>query len=378
MRKSLYIFKIFLTTALLSYNLNCQAAISPPIVPITNKTKSVTFNIDKGTASKDLTIWDKESGGEGSITPTTQDDSNYYSRMSWLCQSKTSEITGACDNTPQFTYGPSTPISLQFIEKKTQIKKTIQLTGRNFIYSRTKPSSVWQPMNAVQGGTWLDWMDGKKLSVFIPSSEIKKLPIGGSWEAKLILKQSSWDPTYQVATWTANINVNLVDSGNAQIYLPDYNTATPTIDLDLRRTRSSLSGNVTVQACLYDGFNAQSDTYAINMSDPNSKDGKFYINNLNPSKTSNLKTKISYKVFTSTIAAPSVISSERTSGSSFIFSGVSQMTPRLTSLPNIPNPVYCSPWQFSLRVLESQPEKLENGNYSGVLRIKFSPSTSNR
>ncbi|MFB3305996.1 CfaE/CblD family pilus tip adhesin [Pseudomonas sp. AMR01] len=373
-------FKLFFSIIIAAYGLSCEAAISSPIVPVASRTKSVTYNIDKNAVSGDFSIWKDVSGGQGSSNPPSSDDSNYYSRMSWLCQSESNEAVGACASAPLYSSAQVTNfITLQFVEQRTQIKRNIRLTGESVVFSvRGRYSSL--TMNSSWGGTGAvgsSELIFKTLNVWIPSSEIKRLPIGGVWTAKLVLTQSSWLPTAPVATWTANITLNLLDSGNIQIYLPEYNTANPTIDLGLKSNGTELHGRVDVQACLYDGFNAQSEKYSITMSDPNSKDNNFYIKNLSRSANSDLKNSIPYEVWISNLTTSSDTSIKMQNNKDHIFSNIRQLTPRLTTLPKIPNPVYCTPWQFSLRANRLVQKEQAIGKYNGTLRIKFTPSTSN-
>jgi hypothetical protein len=374
-----YLLKLGLVFTLCIYSLIGHASISPPVIPVANRTDALTFNVDKRAVPNSLFIWRNVSGGEGSTNPVSDDDKAYYAGMSWVCLAANNDDTGACPSYPQWSIDSLSSIKLRFVEKKTLISKTLDLRGYNFSYSADQSGvgyAIYSPRNSGLTGP-----RGKKLSLYILGSEISKLPIGGVWQAKLILRQSSWAPTSVVATWTANITINLVDSNNIQIYLPDYNTATPTIDLGLKAVSAgvdaSLTGRADVQACLYDGFNGQSDSYTITMSDPSSKDSNFYIKNSSTNTNSDLENKIRYDVYTSSPAAPSDISYQRLNGVGFVFRNINGSTvPRLTSLPNIPNPVYCTPWQFSL-IARIPRKEVESGMYSGVLRIKFTPSTAN-
>ncbi|WP_122385713.1 CfaE/CblD family pilus tip adhesin [Pseudomonas savastanoi] len=220
------------------------------------------------------------------------------------------------------------------------------------------------------------------LTVRLSKEQIESLPIGGEWYAKLILHQWAYRPNRtKLVTWTAGITINLVDNKNIQVYLPNYSTASPTVDLDLKRKPSPdrspiLAGDVKIDACLYDGYNAQSKKYDITFSSPSSKGENFYITNTMMNPDPKLSNTIPYQVWVSTPAAPSVASKKVLPNTLFSFTGVNESTPKLVTLPNIPNPVYCTPWLINLKTADISQNTQAPGHYQGSLHLKFTPSSS--
>lgn len=383
---NLYRTSLKLSTSILFtiYSITCLAYTpTPATIPVADRTNYITSSFQKNSA-KDLDIWAAVSGGRGSDTsvPPVYTDYNYYGRMTWSCTSDSDTSNGSC--TVGAAWGKaegSTPIQLKFIEKKTGISKNISLTGYNSKVSYSG-SDNYGNMAMWSAASIKNYYPAQSLlSVKIPSSELEKLPIGGIWQASLVLNQSSWDPIVKVATWKANITINVVDSKNIQIYFPNYSTASPNINLSLKRMPSSdikpiIAGNVNIDACLYDGYNAQSSKYDITMSDPNSKDSNFYITNKNINPNPNFSNTIPYQVWVSTPAAPSIASQQVLSNKLFSFTGVNQLTPKLVTLPNVPNPVYCTPWLINLKTANITQGNQAPGNYKGTLHLKFTPSSS--
>lgn len=363
------------------YSVACLA-YSPAIMPVADRTDYITYSFQKG-SEKNLYIWDAVSGGEGSIdsTPPPELDYNYYGRMNWVCTSNSDSSKGLCGTTSGWFSQGSNQIQLKFTEKTTGISKDIFLTGWNSKINYSGSATYGNfPIQSASNAHYY-YPAQSMLSIKIPSYELNKLPIGGIWQASLVLNQHSWDPATTVATWKANITINMIDSKNIQIYLPNYNTASPTVDLSLKRVPSPdsnpiIAGNVNIDACLYDGYNAQSRNYDITMSDPNSKDSNFYITNktINPNpKFSNI---IPYQVWVSTPAAPSVAAQQVLSNILFSFTGVNQSTPKLVTLPNVPAPVYCTPWLINLKTANITQNNHAPGHYQGSIHLKFTPSSS--
>ncbi|SDO00139.1 CfaE/CblD family pilus tip adhesin [Pseudomonas poae] len=374
--------KISLSILLFLYSIACLAKVSPPSIPVTNRTDTKTTSIYKDLAT-DISIWSNVSGGKGSInsTPQPTDDYNYYSRMSWACTSSSDKTFGACATAPVWAAGSTeTPIDIEFTEKKTGIKQVLSLSGYNVKANYNDiPVIARKNIYDAVGG---DGTAQSLLSIYISKQQLEKLPIGGTWKASLVLNQWRWDPNVKVAKWTANITLNVIDRNNIQIYLPNYNTASPTVDLKLKSTPGAhndptLSGNVSIDACLYDGYNAQSNHYYIIISDPNSKDKGFYITNkiINPNpKFSNT---IPYQVWVSTPVEPSIASKQVLSNQPFVLANVAQSTPQLVTLPNVPKPVYCTPWLINLKTANIKQKNQASGRYQGSLHLKFTvPSSS--
>lgn len=374
--------KIGISILLFLYSIACLAKVSPPSIPVTNRTDTITTSLYKDLAT-DIYIWNRVSGGKGSInsTPQPYDDYKYYARMSWTCTSSSDKTFGACATAPAWNTGiGETPIDIEFTEKKSGIKQVLSLTGYSVRarYNNTQTSSdssindpISNPDHYAQG----------LLSIYISKQQLEKLPIGGVWKASLVLNQWSWDPIVNVAKWTANITLQVIDRNNIQIYLPNYNTASPTVDLKLKSTPGAhndptLSGNVSIDACLYDGYNAQSNSYYINISDPNSKDKGFYITNKIINPNPKLSNTIPYQVWVSTPAEPSIASKQALSNQSFVLANVAQSTPQLVTLPNVPKPVYCTPWLINLKTANIKQKNQASGRYQGSLHFKFTVSSS--
>ncbi|MJN99468.1 hypothetical protein DNX92_23145, partial [Salmonella enterica subsp. enterica] len=93
------------------------------------------------------------------------------------------------------------------------------------------------------------------VGIFLDDSEIRQFPSGGVWKASLELRQVNISPAGGTPSWTyikVNITLNLTDSKNIRIWFPQSHGSTTSVAL------SSRSPHVTVDACLYDGYNSNS------------------------------------------------------------------------------------------------------------------------
>jgi hypothetical protein len=199
------------------------------------------------------------------------------------------------------------------------------------------------------------------------------------WKADLHLRLNQW-PAAHLANFTAAITVNLTDDQNMQVYLPEFGSATPRVDLNLRSLPSvggaRTSGERTVDACLYDGFNANSQRYTVRMTDPSStgadEAGRFFVRHPSPQGAAG-QNRIEYEVRSMTQPFGST---QYQSGQDRVFANIPDAEGRQVFLPNIPVPVVCTPWPLTLRTPEFTSADKRAGHYSGVLRVEFSASTT--
>jgi hypothetical protein len=221
--------------------------------------------------------------------------------------------------------------------------------------------------------------DEKQLWVYMLHRELASLPTGGVWKANLHLRLNEWGGGH-LANFTAEITVNVTDDQNMQVFLPEFGSATPRVDLNLRSLPSvggaRTSGERTVDACLYDGFNANSNRYTVRMTDPSStgtdEAGRFFVRHPSPQGAAG-QNRIEYEVRSMTRPFGST---QYQSGQDRVFAGIPDAERRQVFLPNIPVPVVCTPWPLTLRTPEFASADKRAGHYSGVLRVEFSASTT--
>ncbi|MJN97638.1 hypothetical protein DNX92_13465 [Salmonella enterica subsp. enterica] len=268
------------------------------------------------------------------------------------CVAQDSISTGACS-------GVTDNLSLQFIEQKTGATHIALLRGYiegpegpqyTFIgkgYSGSKNSNVG-------------------LALLLNDSEIKKFPSGGVWKSKLILKQyqNLYNKLVYMAGITVNINLSLTDSKNIRIWFPQSHTSTTSVALSSRTFHP-----VTVDACLYDGYNSNSNRLDVMFNSQNAgPDNSFKIANLSSSG------RLRYRVRVAPPGNPGALKEVRP-GETVTYIGMNRVQTRQVTMPGLQVPVVCVPWGIELKLLPPQNSLyVMAGHYSDVLTLTLTPS----
>lgn len=353
---------------------------------------TVQTTYDRGAPVGDVIIFDRASGGYDT------DDPLKWGKNTWTCDSLNDMTTGACPSEPVWLWSPtgsSTDIKLLFKEEKSGATAVLTLQGSSALelhrtcWGAIAPGGILgskqSPIEQVRTLTLENcpsviYFDGRALFVRIPAAELKKLPSGGSWKANLRLNLRSWHDSIApvFAVFRAEIKLDVTDKGNIQIYLPEFATATPVVDLKLRAlpNGSRLSGTSNVDLCLYDGYNSQSTWFDISASDGltvDRRDKGQYSVLLDTDKSGSYESRIDYALSLTyagkKIALPN--------NEKVRLQGVNNSAGRLVSLPGISVPVVCTPAPLTLDTPEFQSVWKRPGNYSNKLTITFTPSSAN-
>lgn len=344
---------------------------------------------DRGTPMGDVVIFDGVSGG--------YDTADYFKwgSNSWACTSSTNTQTGACATSP--TSSATTPpsvIKLSFTEKSTGATAVLNLAGTiagtrhidcngNIIPTvvlapRFGIHSAQFPVTACGGGRDI-YSDGRILFVSIPADEIKKLPFGGIWKANLLLNEKKWGLIFTptLAVFRAAITLNTTDKNNIQVYLPEFQSAAPTVDLKLRplANGNGTAGTSTVDMCLYDGYNSQSTWFDVSASDgltiARRVKGQYSVL-LNADRSGTDASRIDYNVNLTYAGTKIALPNSQT----VRLQGVNSIGGRSVTLPGINVPVICTPTPLTLETPEFAVDSKRPGKYSNKLTITFTPSSA--
>jgi len=337
--------------------------------------KDVIHTADRGiTPTDDLNIFDGESGSyrTGWVT--------FGRFMKWSCLSSSSPVSGACETGPTSSIAIPSVVQLEFTELRSNVKATVNFHGSkqqyssfNGLYCGAKVRMNWGNTFGCGAGP-----DAAKLFLFIPRTEIAKLPFGGIWQATLKLKTGGYYEAYH-GTWTANITLHVSDNNNISIYFPQFYSATPQVDLKLHTIPTpatpggEMRGQANLDMCLYDGFNALSKSYQVTLTDDQTVsdrvNGTFSVfrdnqPSLEEKKRVDYRASLRYNGRDVALPNNQVVTLE----------GINQAEVRPVLLPNIPQPVYCTPTPLSLTTPAFNQISKESGNYGGRLRVIFTPS----
>lgn len=367
-------------------SLDASAAMEQPA----GRNDTVRAVRDRGAPVGDVVIFNRASGGYDTSDP------HKWGRNSWTCESLTDTATGACPTEQVWSKaGTSTDIQLSFMEEKTGATAVLTLQGQNGVQLHQDCSGNDRPLGVGVVRHPLEvavtvrvtscnpaeiiW-DGRLLFVTIPAAELKKLPSGGIWKANLRLNLRQWSgtgPSPTLAVFQAAITLATTDKNNIQVYLPEFTSATPTVDLKLRKlpNGSRMAGTSNVEMCLYDGYNSQSTWFDVSASDgltiDRRDDGQYSVL-LDQDKSGNYESRVDYTASLTYAGKKIALPNNET----VRLQGVNNSTGRSVTLPGISVPVVCTPTPLTLETPEFQSVWKRPGRYSNKLTITFTPSSA--
>jgi len=360
--------------------LTAQADVMPP----QDQTINIEESFDRSTLpTTRIQLWNRQSAGYDTANATRYGD-NY-----WLCQSTTSYNSGACSTTIyRGRIEGHKPIQLDFFEKKSG--RVVRLNIMAYRESRFIPAtkgcgeySAYGVGDIRQSTTrWCEesprvYAPEVVMSAYINPTELAKIPAGGIWEGNLIINSMQYNPRQKIATWRARIVLRVSDSKNITVYFPDFHSASPTVDLSLQAKPTErgqmLSGETHLDMCLYDGFNAQSQSYEITLTDEMNfsgrKNGEFSVVKSGGSSIhSNMR--IDYRAQLTYNGKPVIINNNE----AIELYGIDGSNSREVFLPNIPQSVYCTPTPLKLITPPIFTIEKSPGLYRGKLKLIFTPS----
>lgn len=341
----------------------------------TDKSRTELFNYDRSSLpggkqyiyNRDLTVF--SNAPEGYLLE---------GRGGYVCKSSTDSKNGKCPDKLVWedVFQGESIIALRFTETRSKMTKDLNIKGyREAAFSSSSGCSAISNQINLNYAPYRPCWDkvsnssGSVLTLWIDNDELSKLPFGGIWTATLLLDYWQWDPRQYKSTYTVNFKIDLTDKNNIQVWLPQFGKGAPLVDLNLRPVPGGgFKGKNTVDMCLYDGYSTNSSLLTMNFSSAE-RDGSdpeaFILKDGNK--------KLSYNV---------ELSFQGGSNSSRVKNGVDWSINTHTlpvnwnrilpvSLPDISTPVLC--WPTKLHLSANVPSTTPAGNYSGTLKVVFTP-----
>lgn len=328
-----------------------------------------------GGAPADVYLWNHDFTG---ITDGSGYRGTYDCNNSALHQTCTHQSNGST-------------ISMVLTERRSKMQHTFKVQAylENLDYDNADPANSSYCAGKHALNSWENWScytdtwhintNSKTLTVWITQNEMNALPVGGIWEGQLKLKYSGGG----TIDYTANITLKGKATGKQDIYFPEFNSANPLVQLDLHPT-GSVTGNsftedvTTLDMCLYDGYNSNSDSMKLSFNDEgksgaNRKDGYFSIYNTVSGGTDEAE-RIDYRLemFDPHSKGWMTVKNNNTFTLQAGQNGTDRIRP--VRLPTITYPVLCAPTPLRLIVDKFRIADKVAGYYKGTLRVEFSPS----
>jgi hypothetical protein len=267
-KKRFFLYVLVIFIVLVTHRTNAET-VDP------NRSFSVERYIDLDEKNSNVTLWQRLSMGE-------EEGSRRFQYALFYCHSTSDTSRGACSrrNIHIARHGTST-VKLRFIEMRSKVAFDLQLTG----YSEMFQNSWGECGPNFFDGIKLEinnshsykckqsHAQGKASTFYIEADEIKKIPFGGIWQADLGLNVFLLDHQRTVGLWNVAITLHVRDNNNIAIYFPQFDSATPQVDLKLHTLPTpatpggEMRGQANLDMCLYDGFNALSKSYQVTLTD---------------------------------------------------------------------------------------------------------------
>lgn len=378
-RKETFFFVILL---LLFSALTITSAKAQRIEP-TGRETPVTATFDKSSAPSQIDIWKDESGGIDS------DNDSLWGRNTWVCLSSSDPATGQCRTSVTGVQDGNTTIPIVFTEQRSHLTQVINLTGYHNI-SVSVSNGCWG--TGVIGGPYQVYAamekncystvhnDESLLTVYVTSQEMQKLPFGGIWKAELKMSLMQWSPTIKLADWNAHITLNVTDTNNQQIYLPEFGEAAPRVDLNMRPlpgtggNQTQMNGAVTIDMCLYDGYGSNSTSFTLKFDDQQQgtkeRNNAYFSIYSDHGDVNQDSGRIDYYV---RMQAPDGKYMSMIRGEDVVIPDIQTAHIRPVHLPGIPQAVLCIPAPLELSTKTIDINSKQAGHYTGHLIVNFTP-----
>lgn len=328
---------------------------------------------------QNISLWARESGGYDT------DNRSLWGRNTWVCTSSSSSAHGKCNTSPVWGASGTTTIPLLFIEKRSGMRVELNLTGYLEKNAHTTGCD-WGGHYQVYGAMAVSCGSGplypeSVLTVYIPASELKKIPVGGLWEASLYMKLMQWDPKKSLGDWNAWITLKVIDPDHVDIYFPAFGTASPLVELNLQ-PKGAPDGNAwasdytLLDMCLYDGYNVNSTRYDVLIKDegapaPGRKSGDFSLYRDGATKGPAVD-RIDFHLKMKSPQSGSMIDVVNNEG--MTWNDINQDYIRPVRLPSITAPVLCAPAPLAFIVDKFNVMDKSAGHYTGTVTVVFTPT----
>ncbi|VVE64497.1 CFA/I fimbrial subunit E [Pandoraea anapnoica] len=304
------------------------------------------------------------------------------SRTAFVCRSAVDTALGACATTPaNLAEGPPSPVFLRFTEQRSKLQVDVGLLAARAV--TVNGSTCRHRLTAFNSNRNFVSCAGRPYDVSrylltIPRTELEKIPVGGIWRGRFEFDVRTVGSSGPSAVHSYDIELNVTDIQNAQIYFPTLSNTAPRVAMDLRKRpgpnfQPIVYGGRSVDMCFYDGFGSNSaGALRVRATDlQDSQPGRppgagLMVLRGTPGHLPHQR--IEYRVGLTHAGTHRWLSVGDAGGG--VFSPVAQSPIRIVRLPGIPTPVACSPATLTFEVTPFVEREKDAGGYEGRLRIE--------
>lgn len=198
--------------------------------------------------------------------------------------------------------------------------------------------------------------------------------VAGRWRAELILSLRK-PPEQLVASYVYSIDFEVTDKSAVAIYLPEFDHATPSVDLNLRYNpiARTVEGRKVLDMCLYDGLGSHSTYLGVTVRDTGGRaPGPTGFSVWHDSGGSDERRRLDYMLALdhSGTSIPLINGVEQQ------LTGIDSARLRLVMLPGMTLPVFCVPTPLTLTTPRFPSTSKEAGHYVGDLQVELRVPTA--
>ncbi|CNH55640.1 CfaE/CblD family pilus tip adhesin [Yersinia kristensenii] len=290
------------------------------------------------------------------ILPVTKKSVGTY--LGLVCDYESDTTFGACSTKLSWAARASN-VKLRFTNLKTKATVDLTVTGE----WRTTCDSP--PLNSGFTGivSACGCANAIEFSTRLPETELRKLPSGGVWTARMLLRTMAWQNTL-LGEIVTKIKLNV--QSEAGISIPN-----PTVKLPVTMTWHSGPEPVTVDTCLFDGTGAgESSQYTLRLDDDSgaAKGDLFALKNVTKPDARPL-------YYTVSAGTPGTGGDKMlwTPGMQKVFLGMDEV-PTTGTMTIRGKTVPCVRWPLTLKLQPFNPARQAMGQYQGQINLVFTPS----
>ncbi|MCE4062078.1 hypothetical protein LXM60_17940 [Pandoraea sputorum] len=305
------------------------------------------------------------------------------SLTAFVCRSVVDTALGACATTPaNIGLGPPSPVFVRFTEQRSKLQIDVGLLAAKAV--TVNGSTCAHRLTAFNSNRNFVSCQGRPYNVSrylltIPRTELEKIPVGGIWRGRFEFDVRTIDSNGPSAVHSYDIELNVTDSQNAQIYFPTLSNTAPRVAMDLRKRpgpgfQPIVYGGRSVDMCFYDGFGSNSaGALRVRATDlQDSQPGRppgagLMVLRGTPGYLPHQR--IEYRVGLTHGGTHRWLSVGDAAGG--VFPTVALSPIRIVRLPGIPTPVACSPATLIFEVTPFVEREKDAGGYEGRLRIEM-------
>ncbi|MDR4899196.1 CfaE/CblD family pilus tip adhesin [Yersinia kristensenii] len=307
------------------------------------------------THPRSVPVW-KNVRFQGMLPVVGKESAGTY--LGLVCDSESDTSFGACSTKLSWAAGASN-VKLRFTNLKTKATVDLTVTGEWRVQCISPPlNSGFAGAVSACGDT-----DAINFGARLPETELRKLPSGGVWTARMRLKTMAWQNT-PIGEVVTDIKLNV--QSEAGISIPN-----PTVKLPVTMTWHSEPEPVTVDTCLFDGTGAgESSQYTLRLDDVSgaAKGDLFALKNVTKPDAHPL-------YYTVSAGTPGTGGDKMlwTPGMQKVFPGMDEV-PITGTMTIRGKTVPCVRWPLTLKLQPFNPARQAMGQYQGQINLVFTPS----